>query len=55
MTHSSLEKCNMVEQGYQPGSCAVQTKEGVKKRACDVTFRKSAEGSYERIIKSMHL
>ena len=55
MTQSSLQKCNMVEQGYQPGSCTVQTKEGSKKRACDVTFRKSLEGLSERIIKSMHL
>ncbi len=55
MTQSTLQKCNMVEQGYQPGSCIVQSQEGIKKRACDNTFRKSSDGTTERIIKSMHL
>ncbi len=32
MTQTSLDKCNMVDQGYQPGSCTVQ-EQSLSKRA----------------------
>ncbi|MFW9994573.1 MAG: radical SAM protein [Candidatus Odinarchaeota archaeon] len=44
----------MVEQGFGKGSCETSIQSG-KKRACEVTLRKNAEGEWERLIKSMHL
>jgi pyruvate-formate lyase-activating enzyme len=46
-------KCHLVEQGYKPGSCLTQIKDGQKK-ACDVTLKQDAKQWY-RLIKSAHL
>ena len=46
-------KCHLVEQGYKPGSCLTETKDGQKK-ACDITLKQDANQWY-RLIKSAHL
>ncbi len=53
MTYSSI-KCEMIEQGYSPGSCLVENIDGSKGRACDITLRKN-KSNIERVIKSYHL
>ncbi|MFX1282081.1 MAG: radical SAM protein [Promethearchaeota archaeon] len=47
-------KCLLADQGVPQGDCLTITPSGDKKRACEVTLRKT-NGVYERLIKSMHL
>ena len=51
---SESAKCEMIEQGFSPGSCLVEKHDGSKGRACDLTLRKK-KGNLERVIKSYHL
>ncbi|MHA2471947.1 MAG: radical SAM protein [Promethearchaeota archaeon] len=46
--------CNMEEQGYQIGSCAVILKDKSKLPACQATLT-FEDGQYHRVIKSLHL
>ena len=43
----------MIEQGYKPGSCAVETPEGPR-LACETTLRKRGE-TWSRLIAAAHL
>lgn len=47
-------ECLLVQQGVTRGNCLTLTKQGEKKRACEVTLRVK-DGQYERLIKSHHL
>lgn len=47
-------KCKMVEQGFEMGSCLVQTPEGKMVRACEATLKEEG-GTYLRLIESAHL
>ena len=47
------KNCNLMQQGYRPGSCLVST--GNKRQlACEATLRLH-EGDWQRLITSMHL
>ncbi len=46
-------KCFLLEQGYKPGSCLTQIKNGQKK-ACEVTLKRNGS-QWSRLIKSAHL
>ncbi len=52
-TAPSKKTCNLMQQGYRPGSCLVAT--GNKRQlACEATLRLQ-EGEWQRLITSMHL
>lgn len=46
-------KCQLIEQGFKPGSCSIWIK-NARKKACDVTL-KHEEKQWRRLIKSAHL
>lgn len=46
-------KCQLVEQGYRPGSCLTRIK-NKNKKACEVTLKKK-DSQWYRLIKSAHL
>ena len=49
----SKRTCNLMQQGYRPGSCLVST--GNKRQlACEATLRLE-QGEWQRLITSMHL
>ncbi|MFW9906222.1 MAG: radical SAM protein [Candidatus Thorarchaeota archaeon] len=47
-------KCLLSDQGVPRGSCLTTTPSGEERHACEVTLRRT-NGTYERLIKSMHL
>jgi pyruvate formate lyase activating enzyme len=52
-TAPSKKTCNLMQQGYRPGSCLVVT--GNKRQlACEATLRLQ-QGEWQRLITSMHL
>jgi len=50
---SQVKECNLIKQGYAPGSCFTETK-GRKGPACKVTLSKNEKGLL-RLITSCHL
>jgi len=46
-------KCQLVEQGFKPGSCSTRINK-TQKKACDVTLKREGNEWY-RLIKSAHL
>ena len=49
----SKKSCNLIQQGYRPGSCLVSTG-NQRQLACEATLRLK-EGEWQRLISSMHL
>ncbi|MFX0114477.1 MAG: radical SAM protein [Candidatus Hodarchaeota archaeon] len=52
---SSTTSCSMRAQGFPQGACLVETPEGSKKLACQITLRHQPDIGYERLIRSFHL
>ncbi len=48
-------KCPLKEQGVERGACLTRTRDGKMQPACQVTLRKTQNGTFERLIRSMHL
>ena len=46
--------CNMIKQGYPPGSCLVELPNGEKKPACQATLKRK-NGQYYRVISAIQL